>query len=204
MLSIDNYLAYIAACFVISIIPGPSVTVVVSNSLTYGTRAGLLNVVGSQVGLAVMMAVVILGLATVIEFVGEWFGWLRILGAVYLVWLGWKLLKSPISARPSGTVRVGSRNFLLQGLLVMLSNPKALFFFGAFIPQFIDAKGPYIAQTVLLGLTAMAVGVITDGGYALLAGRAGRFHSRRIGLISRFSGDLLIGGGIWLAFTRPR
>lgn len=204
MFSIDIYLAYVAACFVVSIIPGPSVTVVVSNSLTHGTRAGLLNVAGSQVGLAAMMAVVILGLATVIGFVGEWFDWLRILGAVYLVWLGWKLLKSPISARHSGSIRVGSRNFFLQGLLVMLSNPKALFFFGAFIPQFIDAKGPYIVQTVVLGLTAMAVGLITDGGYAVLAGRAGRFLSRHMRLISKFSGGLLIGGGLWLAFARSR
>jgi len=204
MPSLDLYLAFVVACFVASVIPGPSVTLIVSNSLTYGTRAGLLNVAGSQLGLAMMMAVVILGLATVIEIVGQWFDWLRIAGAAYLVWLGWKLLKSPPSAAASVGVPPRGRNYFVQGLLVMLSNPKALFFFGAFIPQIIDTKGPYIAQTVVLGFTAMGIGLVTDGSYAILSGRARGFLSRHIRLISRLSGGMLIGGAFWLACTRSR
>jgi homoserine/homoserine lactone efflux protein len=204
MLALDLYLTYIAACFLVSAVPGPNVTVVISNSLTYGTRAGLLTVAGSQLGLAILMAVVILGLSTIVEVVGQWFDWLRIAGAVYLAWLGWQLLKSPSKSGPSVSIPPSGRSHFVQGLLVMLSNPKALFFFGAFIPQFIDSNGPYVSQAVVLGIAAMAVGLITDGGYAVLSGHAGRFLSRYIRLISQLSGGLLIGGAIWLALARPR
>jgi len=87
----------------------------------------------------------------------------------------------------------------------MMSNPKALFWFGAFIPQFIDTKGNYVAQIALLGISAMAVALVSDGAYAVLTGRAGSFLSKtRIRLVSRLSGLFLIGGGVWLALTRSR
>jgi threonine/homoserine/homoserine lactone efflux protein len=85
----------------------------------------------------------------------------------------------------------------------MLANPKALLWFGAFIPQFLDPRGDYVAQIALLGLTAMAVAALTDGAYAVLAGRAGALASRsRARLVSRLGGACLVGGGIWLALTR--
>ena len=91
----------------------------------------------------------------------------------------------------------------LQGLLVILSNPKGLLWFGAFIPQFVDPKGDYVGQIVLLGVTAMAVALVSDGAYAVLTGRAGALLSRqRVRLVSRLSGAFLVGGGIWLALTR--
>jgi homoserine/homoserine lactone efflux protein len=100
---------------------------------------------------------------------------------------------------------VPREGFLLQGFLVLMANPKALLWFGAFIPQFVDPTGNYIGQIVLLCLTAMAVALISDGAYAVVTGRAGSFLSRkRIRLVSRLSGGFLIGGGIWLALTRGR
>jgi threonine/homoserine/homoserine lactone efflux protein len=93
--------------------------------------------------------------------------------------------------------------FVLQGFLVLMANPKALLWFGAFIPQFVDPNGNYVGQIILLGLTAMAVALVSDGAYAVLTGRAGAFLSRkRIRIVSRVSGGFLIGGGIWLALTR--
>ena len=93
----------------------------------------------------------------------------------------------------------------LQGFLVLMSNPKALLWFGAFIPQFVDPAGNYVTQLIVLGLTAMVSAALTDGAYAILGGRAGRFMSAyRIKLASRLSGLFLIGGGVWLAFTRAR
>src|SRR3970040_617075 len=89
---LDLYLAYVFACVLIAIIPGPTVTVIVANSLRHGTRAGLLNVAGTQLGLALMMATLIVGLTSVIAAMGWIFDWLRYAGAAYLVWLGWKLL----------------------------------------------------------------------------------------------------------------
>lgn len=202
-MSLDIYLAYVLACFVIAIVPGPTVTVIIANSLSYGTRAGLLNVAGTQLGLAIMMVTVVVGLSTVIALMGVWFDWLRIAGAAYLVWLGWKLLRSPDDLGQPGRAAAPRGGFFLQGLLVILSNPKGLLWFGAFIPQFLDARGDYVEQIILLGVTAMAVALVSDGGYAVLTGRAGALLSRqRARLVSRLSGAFLVGGGLWLAFTR--
>lgn len=199
----DLYLAYILACALIAVVPGPTVTVIVANSLKHGTRAGLLNVAGTQLGLALMMATLVVGLSSVIAAMGWLFDWLRYAGAAYLVWLGWKLLRAPEALAEIGSAKKPQGGFLVQGFLVLMANPKALLFFGAFIPQFVDPRGDYVAQIVLLGVTAMAVAFVSDGAYAVLTGRAGALLSRRrVRLVSRVSGACLIGGGIWLVLTR--
>src|ERR1700730_15269378 len=86
--------------------------------------------------------------------------------------------------------------FFLQGFLV---------FFGPFIPQFVDPNGNAAWQVVLLGATFMAVATLCDGAYALLVGRLGlALSGRRVRIVSRLSGGLLIGGGVWLALARAR
>jgi len=204
-MALDLYLAYLLACLLIAIVPGPTVTVIVANSLKHGTRAGLANVAGTQVGLGVMMVTLIVGLSSVIAAMGWLFDVLRYAGAAYLVWLGWKLLRRPDAISATEKVQVPRGGFFLQGFLVMMANPKALLFFGAFIPQFIDPKGHYVAQIALLGATAMVVALVSDGAYAVLTGRAGAWLSRRrVRAVSRLSGACLIAGGVWLAFTRAR
>jgi threonine/homoserine/homoserine lactone efflux protein len=203
--SLELYLAYILACAVIALIPGPTVTVIIANSLRHGARAGLLNVAGTQLGLGLMMVILIVGLSSVIAAMGWLFEWLRWAGAAYLVWLGWQLLRSPEMIHQENTRAIPRGGFLLQGFLVLMANPKALLWFGAFIPQFVDPNGNYVAQIIVLGVTAMAVALVSDGAYAVLTGRAGAFLSKgRIRLVSRLSGGFLIGGGIWLALTRGR
>ena len=204
-MSVELYLAYLLACFVITIIPGPTVTLIVANSLTQGTRAGLLNVAGTQLGLGLMMLVLVVGLSSIIATMGIWFDWLRLIGAAYLIWIGWKLLRSTGGFDQPAGAPPPRGGFFLQGFLVLLGNPKALLWFGAFIPQFVDPRGDYVGQVVLLGLTAMATAAISDGGYAVLAGGARNLLSRsRVRLVSRISGLCLIGGGAWLALTRAR
>ena len=204
-MSLELYLAYVLACAVITLIPGPTVTVIVANSLAHGPRAGLLNVAGTQLGLTAWMAILVVGLTSVIAAMGWLFDWLRWAGAIYLVWLGYRLLRDPDAIAEPGAAAAPRGGFFLQGFLVMITNPKALFWFGAFIPQFIDPKGDYFAQTILLGLTAMAVALVSDGAYAVLTGRAGAFLSKkRVRFVSQLSGTFLIGGGIWLALTRGR
>jgi threonine/homoserine/homoserine lactone efflux protein len=204
-MTLEVYLAYVLACVLITLVPGPTVTVIIANSLAHGARAGLLNVAGTQAGLALMMLTLIAGLSSVIEAMGWLFDWLRAAGALYLAWLGWKLIRSPdLCIDPGKAVRPRG-GFFVQGLLVLLANPKALLWFGAFIPQFIDPKGNYVSQIALLGVTAMAIACITDGAYAVLTGRAGALLSRKhLRVVSRTSGAFLIGGGIWLALTRAR
>jgi threonine/homoserine/homoserine lactone efflux protein len=202
-MSLELYLGYLLACVLIAIVPGPTVTVIVANSLAHGTRAGLLNVAGTQIGLAVMMATLVVGLSSIIATLGWWFDWLRLAGAAYLAWLGFKLLRSPDGITGQAPAKHPHGGFLLQGFLVLMANPKVLLFFGAFIPQFVDPRGDYVAQIVILGVTAMAVALVSDGAYAVLTGRAGALLSRkRLRLVSRLSGAFLVGGGIWLALTR--
>jgi threonine/homoserine/homoserine lactone efflux protein len=198
------YAAYVLACLLATLIPGPTVTLIVANGLRYGTRPALLNVIGGQIGLGLMLLTVLVGLTALIAEIGWLFDWLRLAGAAYLVWIGWKLLRAPVDAEPGAVTRPRG-GFVLQGLLVMLANPKGLLFFGAFLPQFIDPQRDFLHQALLLGLTAMAMGATTDSIYAVLAGRAQNLLSRRRQLlINRAGGTCLIGGGIWLAFTRVR
>jgi homoserine/homoserine lactone efflux protein len=204
-MSTELYLAYLLATIVIVIVPGPTVTLIVANSLTHGTRAGLLNVAGTQAGLAVCIGIVAVGLVSVIEAIGWWFDWLRIVGAAYLVWLGWKLIRSSGEIDTARASRKPRGGFLLQGFLVMMSNPKTLFFFGAFIPQFIDPTRDYLTQVAILGPTAMLVALASDGFYAIAVGRARQLLTqRRVRLVNRATGACLIGGGVWLALSRSR
>jgi len=160
-MSLELYAAYLVACLIVVLVPGPTVTLILANSIRHGTRAGLLNVLGTQVGLALMIGVVGFGLTSLMEAAGHWFDWLRLAGAAYLI------------------------------------------FFGAFFPQFIDPARDHGLQIVIMGLTAMLVAAISDSVYALAAGRAGRaLSARRVRLLSRVSGGFLMGGGVWLAFSR--
>ncbi|MCB1480098.1 MAG: LysE family translocator [Tepidamorphaceae bacterium] len=199
------YLAYVLACAAVVIVPGPTVTVIIANSLRHGARAGLLNVAGTQAGLALMLIVLALGLETVVRHLGEVFFWVKLAGAAYLVWLGIKLWRAGGTLiNPDNVEAPAKTNFFLQGFLVILSNPKALFFFGAFIPQFIDAsRGSAAIQAMILAATFMIVATLLDGAYAVLAGSTGKLFTRaRVRLVERISGTCLIGGGIWLALSR--
>jgi homoserine/homoserine lactone efflux protein len=205
MMSLELYLAYLLACLIIVIVPGPTVTLIIANSLRHGTRAGLLNVAGTQVGLAVMIGIVAVGLASLVEAMGHWFDVVRLLGAAYLVWLGWKMFRASGTTDGAMAAPRPREGFLMQGVVVALSNPKTLVFFGAFFPQFIDPAAAALPQVLLLGVTALAFAAVSDSLYALLAGRAGRVLSAsRVRLLSRVSGGFLIGGGVWLALSRSR
>ncbi|MFZ1814110.1 MAG: LysE family translocator [Rhizobiaceae bacterium] len=196
-------LAVALASFVIVIVPGPTVTVIIANSLRDGARAGLLNVAGTQFGLVLMLLVVAFGLETVVSLMAHVFDWLRLAGAAYLIWLGYKLLTSNGDLGDVSKVRKPRAGYFWQGFLVIWSNPKALLFFGAFIPQFIDPQGSAFWQTMVLGGVFMVVGAIFDSLYAIVAGRAGRFLTQtRVRLVERVSGLILIGGGLWLATLR--
>jgi threonine/homoserine/homoserine lactone efflux protein len=205
-MSLQAYLAFVAACIALALLPGPIVTLVIANGLRHGTRAALINIAGAQAGLAIVIGIVAIGLTSLMATMGYWFDWVRFAGAAYLVWLGIKLIRFPVEGlsteEPPPPPRGG---FFLQGFLVLLSNPKVLVFFGAFIPQFMDMSRDHVSQVALLGVTFMVIAAMTDGMYALLSGRARLiFSSRRTRLVSRVSGGFMIGGGIWLALIRTR
>jgi threonine/homoserine/homoserine lactone efflux protein len=206
-MSLQVYLAFVAACIALALLPGPVVTLLIANGLRHGTRAALINIAGVQTGLAIAIGIVAMGLTTLMATMGYWFEWVRLIGAAYLVWLGIQLIRSPVEGIAEGEApppppRGG---FFLQGLVVLLSNPKVMVFFGAFLPQFMDMSRDHLPQVALLGVTFMVVAGLTDAVYALLAGRARKmFSARRTRLVSRISGGFMIGGGVWLALTRAR
>ncbi|MEO0394057.1 MAG: LysE family translocator [Pseudomonadota bacterium] len=232
MIDLTTYLTFLLACVAVVIVPGPTVTVIIANSLRHGARAGLANVFGTQLGLAVMLLVLAGGLDVIIEAMGALFVYVKLIGAAYLIYLGIMMVRRRHDHDPDTSPDLSSspltptadiapfvwRRYMWQGVLVIWSNPKALLFFGAFIPQFVivpasvtglevataAAAGPSVAlQTLWLGGTFMVVATILDGAYAIAAGKAGRMltaHRRK--LLDIIGGSALICGGVWLAFTK--
>jgi threonine/homoserine/homoserine lactone efflux protein len=205
-MSLETYLAFIAACLALALLPGPVVTLLIANGLRHGTRAALTNLAGVQVGLYIFIVIVALGLSALMATMGYWFDWVRLAGAAYLVWLGYKLLREPAALgatnEPAPPPRGG---FFLQGFIVVLANPKVLVFFGAFIPQFVDMNGDKFTQVMVLGVTFNVIAGLTDALYAVAAGGARRwFSAKRARIMSRVSGLFLIGGGVWLALMRSK
>ena len=195
-----TFATFILASFVIVIVPGPTVSLIIANSIRGGTRAGMANIAGTQTGFIVMILVVAFGLESVMTFMASWFFYIKLAGAAYLVWMGVKLLRSegmPVDGDAVKPPRIG---YFWQGFLVILSNPKVLIFLGAFIPQFIDPVGNAFVQTIIYGALFSGVAIIFDSIYAILAGKAGGFLTRaRVRTVERLSGCMLIGGGIWMA-----
>lgn len=195
---------YIGACFLLAIVPGPTVTVIVANSLSRGTSAGLAIIAGTQAGFLVMTIIVALGMQAMVAFMGAAFDWLKLIGAAYLIWLGIKMLLSDGHLGVAETDRRKSiGRIAFEGFLVLISNPKVLIFLGAFLPQFVDTSRPAFPQVMILGLIFMIVAASTDSVYALLAGRArGVLSAARVRLVARGAGVLLMFGGVWLALQK--
>ena len=199
-MTLDVWLAFCMASVALAIVPGPTVTVIIANSLRYGARAGLMNVAGTQAGAVIWLAIAALGLQALIAVMGVWFDALRYAGAAYLIWLGIKLLRSKGDlavasnrARPRGS-------FFLQGFVVILSNPKMLVLFGALIPPFLSKGGNAGQETLSLGVTVAVIAAVSDSLYALAAGRAGAWMTRsRIRAVEIMSGIFLTAGGAWMA-----
>lgn len=195
---------YTLACLVFSLVPGPSVTVVLANSLANGTRAGMWTILGTNIAMLSMVVVVAIGLQAVMQFVGEAFFFIKLIGAAYLIWIGWKMFTSRGGLDVGQTASYKSAwRCIVEGALVNWSNPKTLLFLGAFLPQFVQANQPAFAQIMVLGLIVMLVATLTDGAYAVLAGSARNvLTASRIKLLNRAAGSVLMVGGIWLALQK--
>lgn len=204
MLSLATLVPYLGACFILAIVPGPTVTVILANSLKGGTLAGLSIIAGTQVGLVTMIGVVALGLEAVMGFMAFAFDWIKLAGAAYLVWLGFNMLRSSgeLGHATAGLAKSYSR-LVVDGFLVIWSNPKALIFLGAFLPQFVTEEAATFPQVMVLGVFFMLIAGSTDAIYAVLGGRArSLLSSARIKLVSRISGAILMAGGVWLALQK--
>lgn len=195
---------YLAACFLFSIVPGPSVTLVVANALSGGTRAGLLTILGTEISMLSMVLVVALGLEAVMAVVAEGFTIIKLVGAAYLIWIGFKMFTASGHLQFDGkSAPLPLGRYVWQGMVTNWANPKTLLFLGAFLPQFVDMSRPAFGQIMGLGLIVMAVATSTDALYAVLAGSARQvLTAARVRLMSKVSGGILMAGGVWLATLR--
>ncbi len=205
MIDLHLFAAFVAAVAVLMLIPGPNVALIVANSVAWGARTGLLTVAGTASAMVVQLAVTGLGMTAVLGTMGEWFGWVRWAGVAYLLYLGvmqWRAPAADLAAtRPEPKSR---RAIFLRALLVSLTNPKTLFFYGAFFPQFVSPAHAIAPQIFLLAASFLAVALVIDSGWAMLAARARRVLARRGRLRNRLSGGMLIGAGLGLAALRGK
>ncbi len=205
MMNPELYFAFVAASAILIIIPGPTVTLVVANSVAHGARHALMSVAGAQSAIALQLAVVALGMTSLIAVLATWFDWLRSAGVAYLIWLGiqrWRA--APVLGGDGPSPAASGKAMFWQGFVVTVTNPKVLFFYAAFFPQFIDPTRPLAAQLALLSVSFLLIALVLDGSYALLAGRVRHvLRGERGGrLANRVAGSILMGTGLWLALAR--
>lgn len=201
------YLAFVAATFVLCVIPGPVVTFLVATGIHQGPRAALTGLAGSTTALTIHMILVVAGLAPLLAALGHGADWLKFIGALYLVWLGIQAWRTPIDAADETTPRRthhASRVLYRRGLLISLTNPKTLVFYAAFFPQFIDPTQAALPQFILLAISFVIISILSDGAYALAAGHLAPYlKSRRAQIIrNRATGIVLSAAGLGLALAR--
>jgi threonine/homoserine/homoserine lactone efflux protein len=225
-MSLQTFLLYVAAVFVLTVTPGPAVLMCITNGIHHGTRRALVSALGSITAVCCIMAVSAAGLGAILAGSEKVFLVLKWLGVAYLGYIGCKTFFSRQSAfdmAPSGeggadaesaasTALVESgatrRKILLrlylQGLLVGGSNPKALLFFTAFFPQFIDPHAAQLPQFLMLGATFVCFELFWLSFYAAFAARVAPWLATpgRARLFNRLSGATFIGAGALLAGVR--
>ena len=127
-LELEQLLYYSFACFVMVIVPGPTVSLIIANTLTSGTRAGILNVVGTQLGLILMIGLLAFGFQ-IISTQLEWFLiFIRFIGAAYLIWIGYKIFTSQFLITKKSSKKFSSQEFITQGFLSLGPTQKLFYF----------------------------------------------------------------------------
>jgi threonine/homoserine/homoserine lactone efflux protein len=199
----STYALFVAAALALLLVPGPAVIYVVARSMEGGRLTGLVSVLGVELGTLLHVVFAAAGLSAIVVSSAAAFSIVKWLGAAYLVWLGLKQIlgrdgggeEVPLSGGGENRLRVFS-----QSVLVQVLNPKVALFFLAFLPQFVDpSRGAAWTQVVVLGATLAALGLFTDGLYALLGGTAGEWiRKQRAGAGLRRAGRYVT-GGVYLA-----
>lgn len=202
-MSLSYWLAFLVAAIVIAVSPGPGAALSMSNGLRHGYRKALRGIGGLQCALVLQVGIVAVGLGAVLTTSVIAFDVVRYLGAAYLVWLGFRKWRAPVEQIETAGQRNGQERLFVEGLLVNLSNPKAIVFVAALVPQFIDPTRPQWPQFLIIVLTMCGVDTIVMSGYALLASHLRRWLSdaQSIRRQNRFFGGLFIVAGLLLAVS---
>lgn len=176
MLTLQTALAFFGVSLLLGITPGPDNVFVLLQSATFGRRAGMLVVLGLCAGLVVHTTAIALGLAAVFAASETAFVLLKFAGAGYLAYLAWQAFNAPVSDSNSAQPpALRPRQLVLRGMLMNLSNPKVVFFFLAFLPQFVDpARGAVALQLAQLGALFIVATLLTFGTISFFAATAGQ------------------------------
>ncbi len=200
-------LVFAAAALALLLFPGPAVLYIVNRSIAQGPRAGLVSVAGIHVGTTLHVVAGVLGLSALLVASSTAFTVVKVAGAVYLIWLGVQAWIGTGSSElaTGGAIRTLRRVFV-DGVVVNALNPKTAVFFLAFVPQFVDhTRADATLQLVTLGGLFIALGIVSDGAYALTAGAIAswlRSHPGSGRLRARGSGAVLVGLGVAALFGR--
>jgi threonine/homoserine/homoserine lactone efflux protein len=205
-MSPDTYLAFLLATVVVLVIPGPTIMLVVSCSLVHGKRVAMPLALGVGLGDTVAMIASMAGLGALLATSATLFTVLKWVGALYLVYLGVKTLRtSPESGRVLPRIEPATRGAsVFRAFAVTATNPKSIAFFCAFMPQFINHAKPVMPQVLILGSTFVILAVVNATAYALLAARArdAVTNPRIMKMINAAGGSALIGAGVLTAAIR--
>lgn len=201
---INDYFAYIILAITITAIPGPAVILTIKNSLKYGYKNSILNILGNFFAMVLLASISAIGLGAIILSSETLFYIMKFLGCIYLIYLGLKIWTNPYKQeefKNSFSKKELSKIFK-EGFFVGLSNPKAIAFFTALFPQFIDPTRDYITQFITLILTIEGISFIVLFIYAFLAFRFAYFLSKEkyTKIFNRLTGTAFIGFGTALLY----
>ncbi|MBI5719687.1 MAG: LysE family translocator [Burkholderiales bacterium] len=205
---LDLWLAFIAASAVLLVLPGPTILTVISYSLAHGRRANVPLVAAVALGDSTALVLSLLGLGALLATSAFWFTLVKVAGGLYLLWLGFKLLRAGVgpaaevaapAAAPGSRWRLFAHTYAVTAL-----NPKGIIFFVAFLPQFLSPAQPVARQLWVLAVTFVVMATINAALYAAFAGAARRLLAspraqRRFNLVG---GSLLSGAGVWALLAR--
>jgi threonine/homoserine/homoserine lactone efflux protein len=197
---------FAVAALVLLVIPGPAVLYVVSQSVSRGRVAGLVSMLGIQVGGLVHVAAAAAGLSAILVRSAVAFEAVKYAGAAYLVYLGVRRLSGRQAAERGELPEARRlRRLFVQGIVVNVLNPKTALFFFAFLPQFVDVdRGAVAFQIAVLGLVFILLAIVSDGMYAIAAGSAAGWLRERRGFARAerlASGSVLVGLGLVTALS---
>jgi threonine/homoserine/homoserine lactone efflux protein len=192
------------------VVPGPAVLYIVASSIDGGRRAGAASMLGIQAGALVHVAAAALGLSGILAASALAFDTVKYLGAAYLVGIGlWTLLRGGSPTDPEDAPeRPRYRRRFAQGVVVQILNPKTALFFLAFLPQFVDPDAGHAGlQMLVLGLVFVALAILSDGTWVLVAGTASerlRAHRGFLRTQRYVSGTVFVGLGVATALSGGR
>ncbi len=200
-MSLSLWLGFLVAAILIAVSPGPGAAASMSAGLRYGYGATLRVIFGLQSALIIQLAIVAVGLGALLTASTLAFDIVKFAGAAYLIWLGIQKWRSAPQEIDENAAVAAPEGLFMEGLLVNLTNPKAVVFMSALMPQFIDPSRPQWPQFLIIGLTMCGVDTIVMSGYALLATRLRRWlhDPRSLKAQNRFFGGIFVGAGALLA-----